>query len=138
MELLLNLMWLALATALGGLLLVSRGRCEVTSEKCLHTRTTAWICYAVLIALLLPAISMTDDRMAMVAPSDGEQIVRRYETSPSGPHHTSLHGAILHTSRDGLHSPLVWIENLEPAPALHFICSLPPRHMKGRAPPASA
>ncbi len=138
MELLLNLMWLTLAAALGGLLLVSRSRCEAASQNCLHTRTTAWICYAVLIALLLPAISMTDDLMAMVVPSDGEQITRRYEACPSGPQHANLHEAILHTSRNGLHTPPVWIENLDPTPALHTICSQLPRHTQDRAPPAIA
>jgi hypothetical protein len=47
------------------------------------------VSYLILIAMLLPAISMTDDLQAMVTPADGEQIVRRLEAAT--PNHVPLH-----------------------------------------------
>lgn len=91
MEQFLNFAWLAISIALAVLLLASR-RARGTSSI-----STVWLTYLVLIAMLLPVISMTDDLMAMVAPTDGEQIARRYEVAPNAPqHHPAPHFAIFH------------------------------------------
>jgi hypothetical protein len=107
-------------------------------KGCASTRSTAWMCYLVLIALLLPAISMTDDMMAMVAPADGEQIARRYEVSAGGQRHVDLHVALFYIVRDGSHVPLVCIGAPEAIPALRAFCFSPRQHMQGRAPPVTA
>ncbi len=138
MELLLNITWLVVSGTLGLLLVASRRRCEAVSGKCTYSRGTAWISYAILIALLLPAISMTDDLMAMVAPTDGEQIARRYEATSGGPHHAKLQVAMLPVVRDGFRNPLAVIGNLEVLSAFRAFSFLPPQHIQGRAPPTVA
>lgn len=97
-----------------------------------------WLSYAVLIALLLPAISMTDDLMAMVAPTDGEQIARRYEAMPASPHHAKLQVAMVPVVRNVFRSPLVVIGNLEVIPTSDAFSLLPPLQTQGRAPPVAA
>lgn len=136
MELLLNLIWLMIASALGVLVLASRTKSEAMFGKCVHTRSSAWVCYAILIALLLPAISMTDDMMAMVAPSDGEQIVRRYELSVGGQHHADLHVALFPILRDRPHSPLAFLANVETIPSFDVFTISPRQILQGRAPPS--
>ncbi len=138
MELLLNLTWLTLSVALGVLLVASRSRCKAMFGQCAYTRSTAWISYVILIALLLPAISMTDDLVAMVAPSDGEQILRRYEASVTGYHHHAIIGALFHAGRDGSAVPLVCTGRLETTPTFHLFTLPPVRQTRGRAPPAIA
>jgi hypothetical protein len=137
-ELLLNLTWLALSIALGVLLVASRSKHEAASGRCVHTRSTAWISYLVLIALLLPAISMTDDLMAMVAPADGEQITRRYDATAVGHHPVHFHVDLFHVVRDPSISPLSCIENLKSTPAFQSFFPPPRRLARGRAPPAFA
>ena len=136
MELLLNLIWLMIASALGVLLLTSRTKSEAMFGKCVYTRSSAWVCYAVLIALLLPAISMTDDMMAMVAPTDGEQIVRRYEVSVGGQHHAGLHVALFALARDRSHSPLAFLGNVETVPSFDVFAISPRQILQDRAPPS--
>ncbi len=138
MELLLNLTWLFIASVLGVLLLASRSKREAVSEKCVYTRSTAWICYVILIALLLPAISMTDDLMAMVAPMDGEQIMRRYEVSAAVQHHPRFHIAIVQMARHAWDVPLAITANLESIPGLKAFVPPPRRLAQDRAPPAIA
>ncbi len=138
MELLLNLTWLSLSVSLGVLLLASRSRCKAMFGKCAYTRSTAWISYGILVALLLPAISMTDDLMAMVAPSDGEQIMRRYEASATAYHHHAVIDAVFHNGRDGSAVPLVCTGRLETLPAFRLFAHPPVRQTPGRAPPAAA
>ena len=136
MELLLNLTWLVIASALGVLLFASRTKCESMSGKCVYTRSSAWMCYLILIALLLPAISMTDDMMAMVAPTDGEQIARRYEVSAGGQHHAGLHVALFQVVRDGPHAALAFLGNLETIPSLDVFAFSPRQLPQDRAPPS--
>lgn len=81
MELMLNLAWLGISLVLGVFLFASRRPCGSASKRFIHRDATAWLALVVLAALLLPAISMTDDRQAMVTPNDGEQVVRRYEVA---------------------------------------------------------
>jgi hypothetical protein len=139
MELLLNLTWLTIAAVLGVLLLASRSRCQsrckTASAEYTSTRSTAWLCYLILIALLLPAISMTDDMMAMVAPTDGEQIARRYEVSGGGQHHADFHVALFYFVRDFSQVPLVCIGVLETSPEFRSHYSSPRQDTQGRAPP---
>ena len=137
MELLLNLIWVAISAALGALLMKSSSRCGAAPETRVHSRSTAWICYLVLIALLLPAISMTDDLMAMAAPTDSEQIVRRYEVSVGGPHQANLQTALFHTERPSL-APLICVGNLEAPPAFQASYPPPRQYARDRAPPVAA
>ena len=106
MELLLNLSWLAASVALGILLLRSRGRREAASAEYVYSHSAAWISYLILIAMLLPVISMTDDLQAMVTPTDGEQIVRRLETSIPGHFPVPLHGAVFFPVRGSWFAPI--------------------------------
>ena len=138
MELLLNLTWLVVSGALGLLLVASRRSGEAVSGKHTYSRGTAWISYAILIALLLPAISMTDDLMAMVAPTDGEQIARRYEATAGVPQHAKLQVAMLPVVPGGFHTPLVVLGNLEVLSAFDAFSPLLPQHTPGRAPPVVA
>ena len=89
MELLLNLLWLAASASLGAALLHSRGRRSSALKDHIHCHSAAWVSYLILIAMLLPVISMTDDLQAMVTPADGEQIVRRLESAAPG--HSPIH-----------------------------------------------
>src|SRR5579875_1784877 len=135
MELLLNLTWLVVSLSLGVLFLASRRRCEALPGKCVYRRSVAGITYVILIALLLPAISMTDDRMAMVTPADSEQVARRYEVSQACPHHPNLQMALLHAPWSGLSAPLQIVGNLE---IIHALDAHVPAVMwarDGRAPP---
>ena len=100
MELLLNLLWLAASVALGALLLKSRGRRGGVSHDYVHSHSTAWISYLVLVAMLFPVISMTDDLQAMVTPTDSEQIVRRFEAVALGHSPVHLHTALFLPVRD--------------------------------------
>lgn len=92
-ELVLNLAWLTISVGLGAAFLLSRSRRKGSPVKCTYGRSTAWIAYLLLVAFLLPAISMTDDLMAMTAPADGEQVVRRYEATTVGHFPVVLHVA---------------------------------------------
>jgi hypothetical protein len=138
MELLLNTTWLVISVALIALLLASRSRCVDKYKSTIHSRSTAWISLLVLIALLLPAISMTDDLMAMVTPTDGEQILRRYDSCAGSPQPAHLHLTILHVARNVCYSPLTVIGEIESAPALQMNCAPHPRYTQDRAPPATA
>ncbi|WP_035354496.1 hypothetical protein [Edaphobacter aggregans] len=71
MELLLNLLWFSVS-----LLLVAFW---VRAVRLGHTQLTwtTFVALALLLVLLFPVISMTDDLVAMAAPSEGEHFVRR-------------------------------------------------------------
>jgi hypothetical protein len=78
-ELILNLIWLAVS-----LLLASWW---IHAVKIGHARK-GWIAavtVCLLLILLLPVISMTDDRVAMTSPSEMEHEVRRVELSLAHP-----------------------------------------------------
>lgn len=136
MELFLNVTWLVLSIGLGALLFASRSRCQSTPGSLILSRRTAWISYLLLIALLLPAISMTDDLMAMAAPTDSEQIVRRYEAGVTGqPVVTPVAAYYLPTRPD---FSCVFVTAAEFIPFHRFaIPKIPqPTCIQGRAPPA--
>ena len=138
MELLLNLTWLAVSVALGVLLIAFRSKSEAMSGRCTYARSSAWISYLILIALLLPAISMTEDLMAMVAAADGEQIVRRDEVSVGGQHHAEIHITFLCTMHDASTVLLCCIGNLEILPALQAFYPPHRQQLQDRAPPLNA
>jgi hypothetical protein len=72
-ELLLNFLWLSLSLAL---VLI-----WIRAARHGHTKPTwsALVALALLLVLLLPVISMTDDLVAMDGPSEYEHVVRRGE-----------------------------------------------------------
>ncbi len=73
MELLLNLLWFSVSLWLVAL--------WARSVRLGHTRQTwsTFVALALLLVLLFPVISMTDDLVAMAAPSEGEHLVRRVQ-----------------------------------------------------------
>ncbi len=135
MEVFLNLAWVAISTALGVQFLVSRRRRGVAQERPVHSCRTASLAYVILIALLLPAISMTDDLMTMVAPTDGEQIARRYEAPAAGPHHAVAPLQLFHTGRLASTAPLEPAGSLPIAPDPAAASFPPLMRGRGRAPP---
>ena len=75
MEILFNLLWAALSIALSGLWLLGRTRCTKSSpDTSVHLQITA---LAVLIVILFPVVSLTDDLLAYTAPAEAEHLVRR-------------------------------------------------------------
>ncbi len=142
-ELLLNLLWLAASVILGVILLKSRGRREAMSEEYVHPHATAWISYLILVAMLLPVISMTDDLMAMVAPSDSDRIVRRCEAFVTGhapapaPVH-GIHGTLFFPIRDVSLLPVFAASPLEAVLILHSFYRFYRQSTQGRAPPIPA
>lgn len=135
MELFLNLSWLAIALTLGVLFLISRRKSGAASP--IHGSATACLSYLVLIAMLLPVISMTDDLIAMVAPTDGEQIARRYEVAASGQFHAALHCTFFHSGRE-VSRPLMCTGRFEAARTIQAFPDTPIDRLPGRAPPAAA
>ncbi len=119
MELLLNLSWLAASAILGILLLESRGRRKAVSAQYIHSHSAAWISYLILVAMLLPVISMTDDLQAMVTPTDGEQIARRYEAPVPSHFPVHLHGAVFFPVRSGSFAP---VPDASPFEADLYLC----------------
>ncbi|MGC1871337.1 MAG: hypothetical protein WA700_10300 [Acidobacteriaceae bacterium] len=136
MELLLNLLWLATSASLGVALLYSRR--GVASEGYVHSHSAAWVSYLILVAMLLPVISMTDDLQAMVTPTDGEQIVRRIESAVPGHPPVHLHRTVF------LEVQRVWVAPMFETRPLESVQVLHPSHCwhwqatQGRAPPAVA
>jgi hypothetical protein len=136
-ELALNLVWLLISAGLGLQLLAARRKSVPASG---HSRPgwTLWTGYLVLVALLLPAISMSDDLLAMRAPAEGEQIVRRYDAprpalTPIGHLHVLLH----RMPRVLLEAPAftAWLELAGP----HAVPVSRTAHtLRSRAPPAAA
>ena len=137
MELILNLLWLAASVSLGVVLVRSRSRRHLTSKDCIHSQSTVWVSYLVLIAMLLPVISMTDDLQAMVTPADSEQIVRRFEAAI--PSHAPVH---LHPTVF-LQVGSVWLAPVVEARRLDAVRDFNPSYIwhrqttQGRAPPVA-
>jgi len=75
-ELLFNLMWVVLSTALVGLWLVSRHRWGDNVPRPSGRMQIAAL--AILIVVLLPVVSLTDDLLACTAPAEIEHLVRRH------------------------------------------------------------
>ena len=89
-ELLFNLLWLALSVTLLVFSFFSHKRCEKGARY--PTIQTRIIALAVLIVILLPAVSLTDDLQACTAPMETEHVTRRVDFLPAGP--DVLHHAI--------------------------------------------
>lgn len=137
-ELLLNLLWLAASVSLGFLLLNSRGRRRIASEDYIRSHSAAWVSYLVLIAMLLPVISMTDDLQAMVTPADGEQIVRRMEAAVPGHSPIHLHPTVFLQARSAWLAPVSESRPLEAVRNFYPAYSCHQRTTQGRAPPVAA
>jgi hypothetical protein len=137
MELLLNLLWLSASVILGVLLLKSRGRHRVASFDYIHSHSTAWICYLILIAMLLPVISMTDDLQSMVTLTDGEQIVRRLEISIPGHSPVHLHETMFLPVRNVLFAPVRDAGPLEARRESRTCYCSYRQTIQGRAPPVA-
>ncbi|MGA8287604.1 MAG: hypothetical protein WB950_02810, partial [Acidobacteriaceae bacterium] len=133
MELLLNLLWLAASLSLAVLLHNSRGRRGVASQNYVHSHSVAWISYLVLVAMLLPVISMTDDLWAMTTPTDGEQIVRRIESAAPGHSPVHLHRTSFLQVRSVWPEPMIETCPLEAVRNFHSSCSWHRQTMQGRA-----
>jgi hypothetical protein len=135
-ELLLNLLWLAASASMAVLLLNSRGRRGGASQDYVHSHSAAWISYLVLIAMLLPVISMTDDLQAMVTPADGEQIARRFEAAVPSHSPMHLHPTMFLQVRSVWLAPVVEARPLELVRNFHPSDSRHQRTTQGRAPPS--
>lgn len=135
MELFLNFMWLTLSLVLGALLIASRSGRGTEPRRWMHSHATAWMSYLILIALLLPVISMTDDMMAVATRADSEQIARRFEGPAIGQHHVVHHRVLFVDAGKPVPPPLRFIEFLRIRPACKFHFSLPLQCFQGRAPP---
>lgn len=136
MELLLNLLWLAASVSLAVLLLNSRGRRGVASQNYVHSHSVAWISYLVLVAMLLPVISMTDDLRALTTPTDGEQIVRRIESAAPGHSPVHLHRTAFLQVRSVWLAPVIETCPLEAVRNFYPSYSWHQRTKQGRAPPS--
>ena len=135
MEFALNLVWFLVSLGLGlGLFASRRSRARGAGRP--MPGWALWTGYVVLVALLLPAISMSDDLLAIVAPAEGEQIARRYDAprqilAPVTQHHVLLYRA----PRVLLAPPavLAWMD-ISSAPIIQL--PLIPHSLRARAPPA--
>jgi hypothetical protein len=137
-ELLFNLLWLAASASLGGFLLYSRGRRGLASKDRVHSHSAAWVSYAILIAMLLPVISMTDDMQAMATSTDGEQIARRIEAAVPGHSPVHPHSTVFLPMRRVWLAPVFENLPLEAVPAFHPSYGWNLQTSQGRAPPAVA
>ncbi|MES2220485.1 MAG: hypothetical protein V4587_05905 [Acidobacteriota bacterium] len=137
MELLFNLLWLAASLSLGAILLYPRTRGKVASKDCVHSHSAAWLSYLILIAMLLPVISMTDDLQAMVTPTDGEQIVRRMESAAPGHAPVHLHRTLFLQTRSEWLAPSIEAHPLESIRHFHPSYCWHRQTTQGRAPPAA-
>lgn len=137
-EFLLNLLWLAASVSLGVALFRSRGLRSVASKDCIHAHSAAWVSFLVLIAMLLPVISMTDDLLAMVTPADGEQIVRRMEAAVPGHSPVHLHPTVFLPARSAGLAPMFEARPLESVREFHPSYCWCRQTTQGRAPPVSA
>jgi hypothetical protein len=83
-ELLFNLLWLALSLTLCGSWLIRR---KCSGDGTLRVSTTVQIVtLAVLIVILLPVVSLTDDLQACTTPAEAEHLIRRDVTPANGTH----------------------------------------------------
>jgi len=137
-ELLLNLLWLAASATLGVALLYPRSRRRIASEDYVHSHSAAWVSYLILIAMLLPVISMTDDLQAMVTPADSEQIVRRMECAVPGHSPVHLYRTAFLQVRSGWLAPVFEARPLEAVRDFHPSYCWHRQTTQGRAPPAVA
>lgn len=83
---------------------------------------------------------MTDDLMAMVAPTDGDQIVRRCDgpvtgQPPAATHR--VHGALFFPVRDMSFLPIPNASRLDAAVEIHCSYCFERQGMQGRAPPTT-
>lgn len=134
-ELALNTFWLAASVCLGVVLVLSRNRCRTKREDPLHSHATACISYLILVAMLLPVISMNDDLQAMVVPKDGEQIVRRCEGFAPSHASVNLHVAPLIQTRNLSFAPLSHFTSLGTIPYFHLYRCSYRQTTRDRAPP---
>jgi hypothetical protein len=118
-------------------LLESRGKRRAACSDYVHPHSTAWISYLILIAMLLPVISMTDDLQAMVTLTDGEQIARRLEVSIPGHSPVQLHDTMFFPVRYVLFAPVPDAGPLELTWDFHPSYCAYRQTTQGRAPPFS-
>jgi len=74
-EIFFNLLWLALSSLLLGLWLFNRGRSADESVR--SSAGIQFIALALLIVVLLPVVSLTDDLQACTMPAESEHLSRR-------------------------------------------------------------
>lgn len=122
METLLNLVWLALSVAISGLWLLRRMSSN-RRESSISIKTQL-VSLAVILLILLPVISLTDDLQASLAPAEVEHACRRGDTLPG--HDASIQSqfvmvatwlVVLHTPNSiSVGSPSLSVEVLNPQP----------------------
>jgi hypothetical protein len=84
-ELLFNLLWVALSIALVGCWLVTRSiRLEYPRRSSAQVQVMA---LAMLMLILLPAISLTDDLQACTTPAEAEHLMRNLQNQMDAPVH---------------------------------------------------
>ncbi len=137
MELALNLVWFLVSLGLGlGILAARRSYGRAAGR--LMPAWALWTGYVVLVAMLLPAISMSDDLLAMVAPAEGEQIARRYDAPRQMQAPVTHHHVLLHRAACVLLTPPAFFAWRDFSASQRVFTPLIPRSIRGRAPPASA
>jgi len=112
-ELIFNLLWVVLSTGLIGLWLFSRRRWQDdVSRPGTHMQIAA---LAIVIVILLPVVSLTDDLLACTAPAEVEHLVRRdlLDHVDNGLHAASIMAAALVSDENA--SGLQIISRLTPA-----------------------
>ena len=88
MEVLFNLVWLALSVALLGFWL--SGQRQWADESLRASTRMQIMALAVLIVILLPVVSLTDDLQACTAPAEAERLMRRdLQVHPDSPLHAA-------------------------------------------------
>lgn len=91
MELFFNLLWLALSTVLVTCWLCDRENWKNRSFR--PTTQTQIVALLVLLVVLLPAVSLTDDLQACTTPVETEHVIRRVDLLPVAS--SSLHQAVM-------------------------------------------
>jgi hypothetical protein len=102
-EILLNLVWVTLSVALSVLWLLRRVACNGDAHSI--SLKTQLVSLAVVLLILLPVVSITDDLQASIAPAEVEHACRRGDSIPG--HDTTLQSqfAIVATWLIVLHVP---------------------------------
>lgn len=115
MEALFNLLWLALSGVLAACWLFSLERRKKTHHG--YAMRVQVVALAMLIFVLLPAVSLTDDLLTYTAPAESEHLSRRADLL-AGPDSTAQHAAMV----------IAGVISLELAARLQTLATIHPAH----------